>query len=151
MKVRPRGRVAAAARPPAGPPPAATAPRRRSRRTGRLAGRRGAVTAELALALPGVVVLSIAVVWLVVAASAQLRCADAAREGARALAREEPVARAVSLARAVAPADAEVDVRTAGGLVRVRVAAVTAAPGPLGRLLRVTVRGEAVAAVEDTR
>jgi hypothetical protein len=54
-------------------------------------------------------------------ASAQLSCADAARVGARALARGESHDRARALALTAAPAGAEVVLAEDGGMARVTV------------------------------
>ncbi|MEV6784646.1 TadE family type IV pilus minor pilin, partial [Streptomyces sp. NPDC051098] len=47
-------------------------------------GDRGSVTAEAAVAVPALVVFAMALVWALMAASAQIQCVDAARAGARA-------------------------------------------------------------------
>lgn len=73
-------------------------------------GERGAVTAELAVALPAVVLVLVAVVVIALAGTTQLRVTDAARAGARAAAAGEPDARTVEIAR-----------RTAGDAVTVSV------------------------------
>jgi hypothetical protein len=82
--------------------------------------------------------------WGVGAVSVQLRCGDAARAGARAAARGEPVTVAADVARSAAPAGADVRVELDGGLFRVRVEARTLGPGPLA----VLVTREAVARAE---
>ncbi|WP_037574654.1 TadE family type IV pilus minor pilin [Phaeacidiphilus oryzae] len=81
------------------------------------------MTAELAVALPALLVLAGALLYGVLAASAQLRCVDAAREGARAMARGDTREAALAVARAAAPAGAEVAVSRSGTLVRVAVSA----------------------------
>ncbi|WP_418275063.1 TadE family type IV pilus minor pilin [Isoptericola jiangsuensis] len=58
--------------------------------TARDRGERGSVTAELAVGLPVVAVLLVAVLTLVAASVAQLRAGDAARAGARLVAIGEP-------------------------------------------------------------
>jgi Flp pilus assembly protein TadG len=68
------------------------------RRTG---GDDGMVTAELAAALPVLVLVMLVAVLAVSVAQARVRCADAAREAARAVARGES-ARAAPLAAAAA-------------------------------------------------
>ena len=47
----------------------------------------GAATAELAMALPLLLAVTVGLVWLLSVAAAQLRVVDAARESARAAAR----------------------------------------------------------------
>ncbi|MFE6049505.1 TadE family type IV pilus minor pilin [Kitasatospora sp. NPDC056446] len=99
------------------------------------------------MALPALVLLAAMLIWGVLAAAAQIRCVDAARVGARAAARGE--ADAVELARAAAPAGAQVRLALAADTVRVDVDAPCAAPGRIGGLLTVRVGAEAVAARED--
>ncbi|MEU3450358.1 TadE family type IV pilus minor pilin [Streptomyces thermolilacinus] len=104
------------------------------------------MTAEAALAMPALVVFTMTLVWGLVAAAAQIQCVDAARAGARAVARSEPEAAAVAVARAAAPDGARVVVERAGDLWRVRVEAP--APGPASWGL--TLHAEAAALAEDT-
>ncbi|MFC0601912.1 TadE family type IV pilus minor pilin [Streptomyces palmae] len=106
----------------------------------------GFVTAEAALAAPVLVLFALALIWALMAASAQLRCVDGARAGARAAARSESPAAAVAAARSAAPKGARVELRREGDLVRVRVEVRAAGPGPLA----VRLHGEAVALAEDT-
>ncbi|MFJ3904534.1 TadE family type IV pilus minor pilin [Streptomyces sp. NPDC090025] len=107
---------------------------------------RGSVTAEAAVALPALVLFTAVLLWGLAAAAAQIRCVDAARAGARAAARSEPVADAEAVARAAAPPGATVAVVRDGELWRVTVRA--AAPGPGG--LGLTLRAGAAALAEDT-
>lgn len=108
-------------------------------------GERGAVTAEAAMVLPVLVIFVLALLWALMAASAQIRCVDAARAGARAAARSESEAQVREAALSAAPQRARVEVERAGGFWRVTVAARTAGPGPLA----VTLTADAVAAAED--
>lgn len=104
---------------------------------------RGSATAELAVGLPALTLFLIVGLAAVGAVTTQLRCLDAARDGALAAARGEAGAAA---ARRMAPAGATVTVTVEGDTVRARVQAPVT---PLGRLLPVlTVAAEAVAAVE---
>ncbi|MFI6105798.1 TadE family type IV pilus minor pilin [Streptomyces sp. NPDC051310] len=107
---------------------------------------RGSVTAEAAVALPALVVFTMALVWGLVAAAAQIQCVDAARAGARAAARSEPREAAVAAARAAAPAGSRVSVARVGELWRVEVEAPAPGPGALA----VTLRAQAAALAEDT-
>jgi len=87
----------------------------------RLGGQRGSVTAELAVLLPGVV---LAIVVILVAASAgvaQVRCADAARAGARAAALGKEPDQVSSIAEELAGPGAQVEVTESGQWVRVQV------------------------------
>lgn len=107
---------------------------------------RGSVTAEAAVAVPALVVFAMALVWALMAASAQIQCVDAARAGARAAARSEPQAATLAAARSAAPAGARVTLRRAGDLWRVRVDAHAPGPGALA----LTLSAEAAALAEDT-
>ncbi|MEV5611468.1 TadE family type IV pilus minor pilin [Streptomyces sp. NPDC052225] len=109
-------------------------------------GDRGFVTAEAAAVLPVLVAFTMALVWVVLAASAQIECVDAARAGARAVARQEPRGAAIAAAREAAPAGARVEIGREGDLVRVTVRARSVGPGPLG----VELSAQAVAAAEET-
>ena len=73
---------------------------------------RGMATAELAVALPAVFLVIMAGMTAVSVLTAQLRCVDAAREGARAAARGESSAVVHSVAGSAGPAGATV---TTGG------------------------------------
>ncbi|WP_435969361.1 TadE family type IV pilus minor pilin [Streptomyces sp. Qhu_M48] len=107
---------------------------------------RGFVTVEAAMVLPVLALFTVALLWALAAAAAQIRCVDAARAGARVAARAEPVPAAESAARAAAPEGARVSVKRSGELWRVSVE--VAAPGPRG--MGLTLRAEAAALAEDT-
>jgi hypothetical protein len=85
----------------------------------------GMVTAELAVAIPAVVLVLVACLAGLAAAVDQIRCVDAARLGGRAAARGDSPARVLELTRAGAPPGAEVSVSRHGGdaVVTVRVRA----------------------------
>ncbi len=100
------------------------------------------------MVLPTLVLFTMALVWMLLAASAQIQCVDAARAGARAVARQDPEGVAVAAARQAAPRGATVSVRRDGDLVRVEVAADSPGPTALGIGLRL--RSEAVALAEET-
>ena len=82
---------------------------------------RGSVTAELAVGLPAVVLLLVALLTVASAAVAQTRCTDAARAGARSAALGEPDGEVVATARRLAGVGAEVAVSRAEGWVTVTV------------------------------
>ncbi|MCK0118364.1 pilus assembly protein [Isoptericola sp. S6320L] len=109
-------------------------------------GERGSVTAELAVGMPVVALLLVAVLTLAAASTAQLRAADAARAGARQAAVSGDLSAAGSAVARVAGGDAEATVTQEGDWVRVVVTRPVVggwlAHGPL----RAT--GEAVAWVE---
>ena len=107
---------------------------------------RGAVSVELALAVPVLFVMVWVAVRAVGAAGAQLACTDAARAGARAAARGESAQAVDALTRSVAPRGTTVSTTAVPRAVTVRVAARTSPrlfgwPG-------VVVRGVAVARPE---
>lgn len=112
---------------------------------------RGAVTAELALGLPLVLAVTVGLVWLLAAASAQIRVVDAARESARAVARGDSELAARAVASKIAPSGATIQVVVDGGRVAVTASAAVDGPGGLFDFLPgVTVRSRAVAVLEDT-
>lgn len=75
------------------------------------------------MVLPTLVGLGLALALIVVAAAAQLRCADAAWEAARGLARGEPAGYAAEAVDRFGPAGASIDVHTTEGSVIVHVSA----------------------------
>ena len=101
------------------------------------------VTAETAVVLPVLLLVLAGVVAAVVVVGAQLRCVDAAREGARAAARGEDPAVVAALAGRAAPDGAVTTVRPDGDEVHVTVTARIAPLGPVP--LRITGTAEAVA------
>ena len=104
------------------------------------------VTAEMAVVLPVLLLVLAAAVAALVVVGSQLQCVDAAREGARAAARGEPVGVVTELAGRAAPDGARVRVSVVGEGVTVTV---TAAPQPLGPVpLRVPVSATASAVRE---
>ena len=110
---------------------------------------RGAVTAETALVMPVLVLVTLAMAWLVTVGLAQMQVNDASREAARALARGEPPDRAAALAREAAPG-AEVSVGSADGVVVVEVVRWVRGPGgALDALLGAEVRSQSTAVAEQ--
>ena len=106
----------------------------------------GMVTAETAVVLPVLLLVLAAAVAAMTVVGAQLRCVDAAREGARAAARGEDVASVRALVLRAAPDGMAVSVARDGEDVRVRVSGRVPALGPVP--LDVEVSAEAVARVE---
>jgi hypothetical protein len=122
----------------------------RRRATRRAHSERGAVTAELAMALPLLVALTIGLVWLLSVGAAQVRAVDAARETARAVARGDDVGAAVAAGERVVPEGGSVSVTSSGGRVRAEAVAQVEGPGGLfGFLPSVTVRADAEALAEE--
>ena len=104
------------------------------------------VTAETAVVLPVLLLVLAGAVAAIVVVGAQLRCVDAAREGARAAARGESPAAVTEIVRRAAPAGTAVSVTRTDGEVRVSVRVAVAPLGPVP--LRIRVAAEAVARLE---
>ncbi|HXH81124.1 TadE family type IV pilus minor pilin [Nocardioides sp.] len=121
-----------------------TGPRRQER------AERGAVTAELALALPLLLAVTVGLVWLLAVGAAQVRVVDSAREAARAVARGDDQASARSLALGIAPEGASVDIAIEGGQVTVTSSAEVEGPGGLFDFMAdVVVSARSVALMEQ--
>jgi Flp pilus assembly protein TadG len=101
------------------------------------------VTAETAVVLPVLLLVLAGAVAAVTIVGAQLRCVDAAREGARAAARGEDATAVAQIAGQVAPEGAAITSSVEGEQVRVRVTVVVAPLGPVP--LSVELSAEAVA------
>ena len=86
---------------------------------------RGAVTVEAAIALCALTVVVGLVLAGFTAVAAQLRCTDAAREAARLIARGEPQLAAQAVEQ-IAPAGAELSIKTEGDSISVEVRAAPA-------------------------
>jgi hypothetical protein len=89
------------------------------------------VTAELAVAIPSVVLVLAFCLVAVNAAVDQIRCVDAARVASRAAARGDDPAQVRALAVEAAPPGARVAVQGAGASVRVTVSVRTGGWGAL--------------------
>ncbi|HEY0696055.1 MAG TPA: TadE family type IV pilus minor pilin [Kribbella sp.] len=126
--------------------------RRRRQQNGRVQdGRqdRGAITAETAIVLPVLVVLLLVGLWAVGVVVANIRCVDAARDVARAVARGEPGDVAKRIGERSAPPGAVVGISRDGADVRVVVDAdVKLDRVLLSKLPSVEVRGQAAVQVE---
>lgn len=108
------------------------------------------VTAETAVVLPIVIAVVMGLVWLVSLGVTQVRVVDAARETARAVARDESPSRAIELGQRVAPEQSRITIENEGDTVKVSVRADVRGPGGLFRFLpSVQVDAETVAAKES--
>jgi TadE-like protein len=107
----------------------------------------GTVTAELALCLPGVMLLCAALLLAGQAVIGEIRCADAARAAARLAARGEPASAVIAEADRRAPPGARVHLSRAGQTVTVDVEAAVA--GVPTRWTGLTTHGSATASAED--
>ncbi len=108
------------------------------------------MTAELALALPTLMLIIGVGIWVQSVVALQARCQDAARAGARAAARGDPDAAIRSAIGAALPAGAQLSIRRSGSQVTVSVRAAPAVPGVLASLVSApSVTGSATAEDED--
>jgi hypothetical protein len=113
-------------------------------------GQRGAVTAELAMAVPLLLGITLGLVWLLTVAFAQLRMVDAVRETARAAARGEAAAPAIQRGQDVAPAGAVLQLTTDDeDVVASGSVTVDGVDGLLEALPSVTLTARAVTAREQ--
>ena len=110
---------------------------------------RGAATAELVMALPLLVVVTWAMVWLISLGSTQAELVDAARETARALARGDAEPVAIDRGRDSAPAGTSIEVVRQGAMVRVVARADVAAPLATFGLMVAHQHAEATTEVES--
>jgi hypothetical protein len=110
---------------------------------------RASATAETAVALPALVLVLGVCLWVLAAAAATLRCADAARAAARVAARGEPADAVAQAARRTAGRPVAVSTTRAGDLLTVRVSWRLPAVPLLARLVPpLTVHQAATARVE---
>lgn len=104
------------------------------------AGDRGSVLLEVALAIPALVAVAVALTWVVSLGATYVRALDVAQSSARQVAR--------GAAPAPTPEGFDSAVSVEGNVVRARVTSDVSAPVPLLRGITVTVAADAVAAVE---
>jgi hypothetical protein len=113
------------------------------------AGERGTATAETAVVLPALALLLMLCLWAVGVVGRQVQCVDAARIGARAMARGEARSAVVTAVERAAPDGATVSIQTVDGLVAVHVGASAGLPGPWrGSGPSVRLHSSAVASLE---
>ncbi|MEV6287282.1 TadE family type IV pilus minor pilin [Kribbella sp. NPDC051770] len=91
----------------------------------------GTVTAEFALLFPVLMATIIAGVWCVGLVITNIRCVDAARDVARAVARGETEAAAQSIGKKAAPKNATIEIQTTNGQIQVTVKTARAVDWPL--------------------
>jgi Flp pilus assembly protein TadG len=110
----------------------------------------GMVTVETAVAVAVLLVAGLLASAAPAVVGAQIGCADAAREAALLLARDQPASRAAAAVTTLAPQGARVSVRRGTSTIEVVVQArVTPLPGPLARALTLSVSGRSVALRES--
>ncbi|HKE69850.1 MAG TPA: TadE family type IV pilus minor pilin [Nocardioidaceae bacterium] len=109
------------------------------------------VTAEAAMVIPVLLLVTVALAWLVTLGIAQVRCLDAAREAARLAARGEPPGAVTAAAQRAGLPGSRVFVDRTGETVTVQVEAVVVPDVPLlDQLPGVTLRADATSADEET-
>lgn len=112
-------------------------------------GQRGAVTAELAMALPTLVVVLTIGVWLQSAVALQARCLDAARAGARAAARGDPDGTVRARLAAVLPSGSSVAIGHGDGQVTVTVRTRARPPAGISAFVGAPAVGAAATAADE--
>ncbi|WP_322760344.1 TadE family type IV pilus minor pilin [Frankia sp. Cr2] len=95
----------------------------------------GQATAELAVAIPSLILVLLIAIWLLSAVSLQAQCAEAARVGARAAARGETDEVVRSWSRRAAPRGAEISVNHGRNFVVVQVRLGVRATGGLADIM----------------
>jgi hypothetical protein len=109
------------------------------------------VTAEAAMVIPVLLLVTVALAWLVTLGIAQVRCVDAAREGARLAARGEPPGVVTAAVLRAGPSGAHATVDESGDAVTVSVEATVVPDVPLlDHLPAVTLHADATSTAEDT-
>ncbi|MEV4001923.1 TadE family type IV pilus minor pilin [Actinomadura sp. NPDC049753] len=106
-------------------------------------------TAEIAVALPSLVLVTAIALWGVRAASVQLACTDAARSGARAAARGESLSAVRELVESGVPKEATVRLHRDEATVRVDISAPVAPATAIG-LPAVIIHAHAAAETEPS-
>lgn len=108
------------------------------------------VTAEAAMVIPVLLLVTVALAWLVTLGIAQVRCLDAAREAARLAARGESTAAVTAAAQRAGRPNSRVTVDRSGGTVTVEVEAVVVPEVPLlDQLPGVTLSADATSLSEE--
>lgn len=108
------------------------------------------VTAELAMTLPALVLVTGLLMWAIAVVSTQMRCVDVARTAARSLARGDSETAATAVARALDPGQATIQLSRVGGTAVVRVVATVDPPGGLDAVTpTITVSSTASVPVEE--
>ena len=107
-------------------------------------GTRGSVVVEIALAIPALVAVVVALVWVTSMGATYIRALDAAQTAAREIARGSDAASIGAMVERALPG-AQVAIRPEGEFVRAEVSRDVAIPVPVLRGIEVTIRADAVA------
>lgn len=111
----------------------------------------GAVTAEVAVVLPVLLAILVFGVWMAGVVIQNIRCIDAARDVARAVARGEPPQSAQQLVRRTAPEGATFSITEDGPDIQVTVTKDVTPHWPLlAKLPPIKVKGQATIQSEPT-
>lgn len=105
------------------------------------------VTAEIAVALPALILVTSAALWGVAVAATQLACIDAVWIGARAAARGEPLPAVRTRVAAALPPGATIEIDLEGDFARVKASVPIHTPLTTG-LPPMVVQAHALAPVE---
>ncbi len=109
----------------------------------------GVVTAELAMALPLLLAVTVGLVWLLAVGAAQIQLIDATREVARAVARGEDRGASIALGQRIAPEGTRFAVEGQGDrVVVIGQASMRSPSGLLAILPAAPLRAESVAMLE---
>ena len=109
---------------------------------------RGSVLLETAIAVPVLIAIAIAMVWVVSLGAVYVRALDTAQTAARQVARGVPVEAIVDPGGSAKPPLSGVTITTDAGLVHARVTRRITAPGPLLGGLGFDITAEATALAE---
>nr|WP_281275841.1 TadE family type IV pilus minor pilin [Thermomonospora umbrina] len=107
----------------------------------------GFATVEIAVALPALLLVTVAALWGVALGDAQMSIVDAARTGARAAARGEPLSAVRTVVARASPDGSTVEVRRTKEITEVAVTVRVRAPVSTG-LPPVVLRAKATATTE---
>jgi Flp pilus assembly protein TadG len=117
----------------------------------RRSDQRGTVTAEVAILLPMLLATIVAGCWAAGVVVATIRCTDAARDAARAVARGESVDTATAIGHRAAPPDADIEITREGDDIHVSVQADAGSVRPIFNALpTIRVHGQATLQAEPT-
>lgn len=112
-------------------------------------GERGMVTAETAMALPALMVITAGLLFVIGAVDTHLRCVDDSREAVRELARGDDQVTVTQRVLAAAPADTRLTISRANGMVTATVTARAPVFGAVSGPLRGVVVAASSSALDE--